>query len=144
MAPEFTAFDGDGFALAGGKVYTYEVGSTTPIVTYSDPAQTVPNANPVILDSQGKAPIYITGPWKMVVKDASDVLVRTHDGIVGITDAVIAFQSGVSGLEFVGADADTAGSRGMLPAPAAGDQHKLITGGGTWVDPVTFLELWGG
>jgi len=98
MYPKARVFDADGDALAGGKVYTYEVGSTTPIVTYSDPAQTVPNTNPVILDSQGEAPIYITGPWKMVIKDTSDVLVRTHDGIVGITEGVLAFQSGISGL----------------------------------------------
>lgn len=144
LHPKLRVLDDDGNALSGGRVYTYEAGSTAPIVTYSDPAQTVANANPVTLDSQGEAAIYVTGAWKMVIKDASGVLVRSHDGLVGITTDVVAFQSGVSGVEFVGADSDTAGVKGMVPAPAAGDQSKLLTGGGGWVDPVAYLELWGG
>ena len=33
---------------------------------------------------------------------------------------------------FVGADAVTAGSAGLVPAPAAGDQQKFLQGDGTW------------
>jgi hypothetical protein len=36
----------------------------------------------------------------------------------------------------VGATAGTAGTAGSAPAPAAGDQAKYLTGGGTWSDPV--------
>ena len=37
-----------------------------------------------------------------------------------------------SGDDFTGATASTAGVHGYVPAPAAGDQDKVLTGGGTW------------
>ena len=37
-----------------------------------------------------------------------------------------------SGDDFTGATASTAGVHGYVPAPAAGDQAKVLTGGGTW------------
>ena len=41
-----------------------------------------------------------------------------------------------SGEDFTGATSSTAGTHGYVPAPAAGDQDKVLTGGGTWVTPV--------
>ena len=35
-----------------------------------------------------------------------------------------------------GADASTAGRKGLVPAPAAGDQEKFLRGDGTWSYPV--------
>ena len=34
--------------------------------------------------------------------------------------------------DFTGATASTDGDRGLVPAPAAGDQGKMLTGAGTW------------
>lgn len=61
--------------LSGGKVYTYQAGTSTPQVTYSDYAGTIPNTNPVILDANGQASIYLgTGlSYKINVLDASNV-----------------------------------------------------------------------
>ena len=36
--------------------------------------------------------------------------------------------------DFTGASAGTAGANGLVPAPAAGDQDKLLKGDGTWGD----------
>ena len=33
---------------------------------------------------------------------------------------------------FVGSSSGTAGSKGLVPAPAAGDQNKVLAGDGTW------------
>ena len=33
---------------------------------------------------------------------------------------------------FLGASSNTAGSKGLVPAPAAGDQNKILAGDGTW------------
>lgn len=33
---------------------------------------------------------------------------------------------------FVGSSSGTAGSKGLVPAPAAGDQTKFLKGDGTW------------
>lgn len=37
---------------------------------------------------------------------------------------------------FTGATSSTAGAAGVVPAPAAGDQDKVLTGAGTWVSPI--------
>lgn len=39
--------------------------------------------------------------------------------------------------DMVGADSSTAGAAGLVPAPAAGDQAKVLSGAGTWVNQPT-------
>ena len=68
--PKQQFFTAAGVPLSGGKVYTYSAGTTTPQVTYSDAAGTVPNTNPIILDSRGEAVIYWTGTYKVALQDA--------------------------------------------------------------------------
>jgi hypothetical protein len=83
-------FDANGNPLAGGKVFTYEAGTSTPLPTYTDQSGTVENTNPVILDSSGEADIWIgLGPYKFVVKTASDIVVTTVDDIRPFDDATI-------------------------------------------------------
>lgn len=66
-------FDNSGTPLAGGKVYFYEPGTTTPVDTWptSDSSGTA-NPNPVILDSAGEAVIWGNRSYRQVVHDASD------------------------------------------------------------------------
>jgi hypothetical protein len=55
---------------SGYKVYTYAAGTTTPLVTYSDVTGATPNANPVILDSNGEADIHFGAAlYKIDVRD---------------------------------------------------------------------------
>lgn len=73
--------------LSGGKIYTYEAGTTTPLVTYQALNGT-PNTNPVILDSAGMAQIRQTDgvAYKWVVHDSDDNLLWTRDNItVGVS-----------------------------------------------------------
>lgn len=46
-------FDTSGLPLAFGCVFTYQVGTTTPLATYTDRTGSVQNTNPVILDASG-------------------------------------------------------------------------------------------
>ena len=55
----FQCFGLDGKPLAGGKIYTYSAGTTTNKATYTTMAGDVPNSNPVILDQNGKAKIFL-------------------------------------------------------------------------------------
>jgi hypothetical protein len=71
--PVFQAVDSSGIPLAGGKVYSYVPGTTTAKATYSDRACTSANTNPVILDSNGQAVIYLLGATKLNLLDADDV-----------------------------------------------------------------------
>lgn len=73
--------DGNGDPLANGTVNFYEPGTTTAKDTYTDTGLQTTNANPVVLDSQGRANIVLNGNYKVVVKDADGATVYTVDGI---------------------------------------------------------------
>lgn len=79
--PKFQAFDSNGDPLSGGKVYTYQPGTSTPMTTYSDYGLSTPNANPVVLDSRGEAVIYISAKTKFVLTDSDDNTIWTMDNI---------------------------------------------------------------
>src|SRR5574343_1035373 len=80
--PHFIQFlDSNGNPLSGGKLYTYSAGTTTPKATYTTAAGTVQNANPVVLDSSGRAVVFIDGSYKFVLKDSNDVTIETTDNV---------------------------------------------------------------
>lgn len=86
----FQAQDDNGRPLIGGKLYTYENGTTTPAVTYTDQAGTTPNTNPVVLDARGEAKVYLDPDqlYTFVLKDRNDALVWSLDGVSGVTSSV--------------------------------------------------------
>lgn len=68
--------DDNGRPLTGGKVWTYESGTTTPKATYVDPDGGAKNTNPIILDEAGRANIYLDdGAYRVRVLSADDVLI---------------------------------------------------------------------
>lgn len=78
----FQCFGLDGKPLAGGKVYTYSAGTTTNKATYTTMAGTVANPNPVILDQNGKAKIFLgDGSYRLQIKDSNDALIDDIDQI---------------------------------------------------------------
>lgn len=81
-------FDNNGNPLSGGKLYTYEAGTTTPLTTYTSSSGGTPHANPIILDAAGRVPggeIWLSyfNLYKFVVKTSEDVLIATYDNIGG-------------------------------------------------------------
>jgi hypothetical protein len=58
LFPVTQFLDNNGKPLAGGAVYTYQNGTTTPQATYTDYTGSVQAANPVILDSAGRGQIW--------------------------------------------------------------------------------------
>lgn len=77
-----------GLPLAGGKIYTYQAGSSTPLATYSDNGGVYPNANPIILGSDGRPAneIWLTYGYnyKFILTDSSDVQIQSYDNLYGI------------------------------------------------------------
>lgn len=60
--------------LSGGKLYTYASGTNTPLATYTDATGATPAPNPIILDANGEAPLWLgTSPYKFDLFDSSDV-----------------------------------------------------------------------
>ena len=67
--------DSNGKPLSAGKVYNYIPSTTTPKTTWQDAAETIPNANPVILDAAGRAKILGDGSYRQIVKDRNNVTI---------------------------------------------------------------------
>jgi len=81
-------FTNTGAVLTGGKLYTYQAGTTTPQVTYTTSAGNVARTNPVVLDAAGRVPdsgeIWILPvSYKFILRDSNDVLIATYDNIFG-------------------------------------------------------------
>lgn len=83
--PKFYAADANGAPLAGGLLYTYAAGTTTPLATYTDSTGSVSNTNPVVLNSSGEANVWLTTgtAYKFVLEDQFGVVQWTVDQITG-------------------------------------------------------------
>ena len=80
--PKLQFFDANGDPLAGGLLYTYEAGSTTPLVTYTDSTGVSANTNPIVLDSRGEANVWLEGEiYKVALYSATNVLIWTVDNV---------------------------------------------------------------
>lgn len=96
--PIFRAWDDDGSPLAGGKIYTYEVNSTTPKLTYFDAALSSQHDNPIVLDANGEAVIYLNGSTKFVCKDSTDAQLWEQD-YIGYTSVTTTNDQTISGVK---------------------------------------------
>jgi hypothetical protein len=87
--PVMQFFDDNGDPLAGGKLYTYEAGTTTPLATYTDEGGGTANTNPVILDAAGRANIWLatTDLYYWELEDADGNQIWTADNIGEVTGA---------------------------------------------------------
>ena len=72
--------DNNGDPLAGGKLNFYAAGTSVRKATYTDQSGATPNANPVVLDSAGRAKIWLgSGSYKVVCTDSADVEIWSED-----------------------------------------------------------------
>ena len=104
-------FDNNGVPLAGGLLYTYAAGTTTPQTTYTTSAGNIANANPVVLDSAGRTPneIWLTSnlAYKFLLKTSTGTLIASYDDIGGIfNSAALAASSGSSLIGFIQSQAN--------------------------------------
>lgn len=81
--PIFRALDANGAPLAGGQLFSYQAGTTTPLATYTDETGGSANTNPVILDSTGSATVWLAHQaYKLVLEDENNVIQWTADNIL--------------------------------------------------------------
>ena len=81
--PKLQFFDLNGDPLAGGLLYTYAAGTTTPLATYTDSTGLIANTNPIVLDSRGEANVWLgTESYKLALYTSTSVLIWTVDNIL--------------------------------------------------------------
>lgn len=91
--------DSNGNALASGKIFTYDAGTSNNKTTWIDAAKGSAATNPVILDANGRALIFADGIYKFVVKDSDDVTLYTWDSLeYGLQIVVLPEVSAPSGI----------------------------------------------
>jgi len=89
LAPQvkFRAMDSNGDPYVGGKLYTYETGTTTLKTSWTDSTKVTPNTNPVVLDNRGQADVWIdssSGAYRFKLDSSDDVTIWTKDGISNV------------------------------------------------------------
>lgn len=91
-------FNDSGLPLSGGKLYAFAAGTGTagqidgtPKNMYTDSSATTPTANPLILDSAGRAVAFIDGSYKFGLTDSSN-------NIISVVDNVSSFSAGNSAI----------------------------------------------
>jgi hypothetical protein len=91
-------FDNNGVPLAGGLLYTYAAGTTTPLATYTTFSGNIANTNPIVLDAAGRLSnelwLSLGYGYKFVLKDATANLIGTYDNIPSNAAAPFANDAG--------------------------------------------------
>jgi hypothetical protein len=87
--PKFRSIKPDGTPNDGGKVFTYVTATSTLATTYTDASETSSNTNPISLDENGEADIWLDDAivYRIVVKDSTETITYLDkNNIVGIPD----------------------------------------------------------
>jgi len=119
-APKLQFFTEGGIPLAGGKLYSYAAGTTTPLATYTTSTGTQNNTNPIILDSRGEAAVWLgAASYKLKLTDSNDVEIWTVDNITtqDAMNALTAFEASL---------ASSQGSSLVGYAPASGPPNRTV------------------
>jgi len=101
-------FDNNGVPLAGGLIYTYAAGTTTPLTTYTTSAGNIANTNPIVLDSAGRTAnetwLTVGSSYKFILKTSTGTQIGSYDNILGANDftAVYAALAASSGASLIG------------------------------------------
>lgn len=142
LSPNFRQqfFDANGVPLAGGKVYSYAAGSSTPQMTYTDQSGATPNANPTILDASGVASIWLgSANYKIVITDASDVTIETIDQVNGNLTAATNGIDGKSLRSGSGAPTSGVGNDGDFYINTTGNNIYGPKASGAWPSGVSIV-----
>jgi hypothetical protein len=114
--PRIQFSDQNGTPLAGGCVFTYNAGTTTPAATYVDINGIVQNTNPIILDAAGRATIYLANQEYKISVFSSGGVNCASGAQQWVQDNVSAFQvvTGTQSITFAGVTSDPTGVAGLV------------------------------
>jgi VCBS repeat-containing protein len=126
----FQEFDSNGDPLSGGLLYSYAAGTTTPQATYTSSSLGTPNANPVVLDSAGRAAVWLDPSlsYKFVLKDSGGSTIYTEDNVIGlVTNDSVATASIQDGAVTTAKLADDSVTAAKLKDSAVVDADRAVT-----------------
>lgn len=107
--PKLQFFNAAGDPLSGGKLYSYDGGTTTPRATYTDSTGSIANTNPVILNTRGEASVWLdSGLYKLELRTANDELVWTVDNVSSVVrlQELLAASGGSALVGFIASQAN--------------------------------------
>lgn len=123
--PHFQAII-DGEPAIGGKLYTFAANTTTPKAAYLDPGFVTPHPNPIVLDDQGAAEVFLKETYHLRFTDAAGALyweVQDYSFSPGAVASPDGFTRGSTGATIV---ADPGSS--LLTVTGLAPQGYRITG----------------
>lgn len=95
--PSDSLLDGNANPLSGGTLEFYVSGTSTPQSVYSDDSLSTPTTNPYSLDAAGRhGDIFlIPADYKVVLKDANGITVKTIDPVHGGSGSFVQTSTGI-------------------------------------------------
>jgi len=138
---------GNGISPSNGAKLFFEVtGGGSDRDTFSNQAGTIANANPVIADADGRfSTIYISGSYKVILKDKNDVLQWEEDPITSTSETVdlVKIYTNVAAM-VADTDVDVGAfvrTEGYFTAGDGGDNDYLTVAAATGTDDgVSFID----
>ena len=129
----YQAFNNSGVPLAGGYIYTYLAGTTTPATTYTTASALVANANPIVLDSGGRTPQAIwldaTKSYKFAFTDSvGNPVGYTVDNVTGLNNTATVNTGSMSKENFSGTGAQVAYTLAYYPGDVGQALEVYISG----------------
>lgn len=120
FSPDQQFLSNSGVPYAGGKLFFYATGTSTPLNTYSDQALSIANTNPVVLDSNGQAgSIFLQNlAYKVVLEDVNNNQIWTMDPVYSSDYSSFAQFQPYAGNPN-GKVAGVAGTQGALPGSSS-------------------------
>lgn len=113
-SPRLQFLDVNGKPLAGGLVFTYVAGTTTPQASYTDSSGTILNSNPIVLDAGGFATIWLAAlSYKIVVQNSLSVQQWMVDSVTLPGLSLLSTANLWTAIQTFGA-----GDMALLPGPA--------------------------
>lgn len=127
FSPNQQFYNDTGVPYAGGFLYFYASGTSTPQNTWSDSGLTIANLNPVILDSAGRAgSVFLANSaYKVVLADSNNVQIWTEDPVWSSDYSTVAMFTVNTGNPN-GSVAGTAGTQGGRPSDVVWDNVNDI------------------
>jgi hypothetical protein len=136
-------FTDSGVPLAGGLIYTYAAGTTTPAVTYTSATGVTANTNPIVLDAAGRPPNEIwlaASSYKFVLKDSNGVQIWSMDNLSGLPAAgTQSYQTATQGQTVFTGLTYTLGNNSLKVFVNGSKQIVTLNYNETTANSITFL-----